>query len=296
MEPWPALDQYARKIFLPDSHLEIFFFEAGDPKKPEILMIHGLGDEADTWRHIILPLSQDFHVVALDLPGFGRSDKPDVDYTPKFHMDSIMKLVDDLKLKNAILVGHSLGAILSQALTLKHPDQFSCLILVDGGLLQAVPMGNWQLRLMQIPMLGEWTYTRLRKHPAAAYDSLRNVYQNLENLPMEDRDFLYTRVNKRVWSDGQRRAYFSTLRHFIHWSKAIQSDLPESLSRLNTPTLVIRGENDDDLFPEKIAKSITEVQPNAKSKTIGNVKHMPHQENPEAFLSIVFDWLLKIKL
>jgi pimeloyl-ACP methyl ester carboxylesterase len=51
-----------------------------------ILMLHGLGDEADTWRHIFHPFSNYFHTLALDLPGFGRSDKPDVVYSPQFLM------------------------------------------------------------------------------------------------------------------------------------------------------------------------------------------------------------------
>ncbi|MCS6863432.1 MAG: alpha/beta fold hydrolase, partial [Abditibacteriales bacterium] len=75
MEPWPALAPYVRKVQL-RSGLTLFAFEAGAPDAPPLLLIHGLGDEADTWRHVFLPLAERYHVIAPDLPGFGRSDKP----------------------------------------------------------------------------------------------------------------------------------------------------------------------------------------------------------------------------
>jgi len=271
-------------------NLDLFILEAGKNERASLVMIHGLGDEADTWRHVFLPLAEDYHVIALDLPGFGRSDKPKMKYTPKFLMGSIMQLIAQLQLKNITLIGSSLGGILSHALAIKTTDLFSGLILVGGGLLQLGPMGDWSLHLMQIPILGEWLYTRLRKDPSAAFASLRNVYHDLNHLPREDRDFLYLRVNQRVWSDEQRRAYFSTLRHLNPWIKMCQSGLPGQLSQLNTPTFLIRGEFDR-LFSEENAKGISNVQPNASMNTIENSGHLPHQEAPTKFLKVVRQWL-----
>lgn len=290
MKPWPGLEDFGRTINLSEKNLNVFCFDSGDTKKPGLVMLHGLGDEADTWRHVFLPLSESFRVIAIDLPGFGRSDRPDIAYTPRLFMDTISKALEVIDVRHAVLMGNSLGGILSHALAIKYPDMIKSLILVDGALLQLSAVRDTALSLMRLPVLGEWFYTRLRKNPDSAYDSLRSVYHDLDSLPQSDQDFLYYRVNQRVWSNGQRRAYFSTLRNLTPWVRDSQVDLPVRLAALQTPTLVIRGESDH-LFPEENGKGVSEVQPNASIFTIEDAKHLPHQEQPERFLSIVGPWL-----
>jgi pimeloyl-ACP methyl ester carboxylesterase len=290
MQPWPTLAKFSKKIQLQNEGLSLNYYEASEKSQPHLLMVHGLGDEADTWRHVFHPLKIDFHTLALDLPGFGRSDKPDVVYSPQFLMDSIIGLMDGLNIHSTIIMGNSLGGILAHGLALAQPERISGLILVGGALLQTRQMQDLSIRLMKMPIIGEWLYTRLRKNPDAAYDSLNNVYHHLEKLPKADRDFLYTRVNHRVWSDGQRRAYFSTLRNLIPWMKSIQEDLPEQLRQLEIPTLILRGEYDG-LFPETDANQLLKIQPNARKVVIRDAGHLPHQEAPEAFLNIVNKWL-----
>jgi pimeloyl-ACP methyl ester carboxylesterase len=288
MQPWPSLAEYGRQINLFD--LNLFYFEAGERNRSTLLMIHGLGDEADTWRHVFLPLAENYHTLALDLPGFGRSGKPEVDYTPQFMMETIIEFLDQLEITGSILMGSSLGGILAHGLALNNPTRVNGLILVGGALLQSKPMGDMSMWLMRLPLLGEWLYTRLRKDPDAAFNSLSNVYHALEGLPESDRKFLYTRVNQRVWSDGQRRGYFSTLRNLTPWVKQIQADLSERLMGLEMPTLILRGEFDG-LFSETNAKGIAATQPYAEKATIEEAGHLPHQENPRDFLNAVKPWL-----
>ena len=292
MDAWPDLQPFGKKVPLQNLGLDLFCFEAGDTKHPSLLLIHGLGDEADTWRHVFLSLSKQFHGIAMDLPGFGRSDKPARKYTPAFMQAVILELMDALKIPQATLIGSSLGAILSHHLALTHPEAVSKLILVDGGLLQTTKMSDRSLTLMAIPVLGEWFYTHLRKNPQAAFESLKPVYRDLDTLPKADRDFLFTRVNRRVWSNGQRRAYFSTLRNLMPWVVKTQNGLKERLSNLKTPTLIIRGE-EDGLFSEETAHAILQSQPNATLATLPGTGHLPQQEDPQTFLNIVLDWLSK---
>lgn len=290
MEPWDQLEPFTKSIKIFDRNQKIFYFEAGKENHSVILMVHGLGDEADTWRHVILPLAEHYRVIALDLPGFGRSGKPRKKYTPEFLMGAIMTVMDKLAVKNTIYMGSSLGGILSQKLALDFPKRITGLILVGGSLLQIEPMQDWSLRLMQVPLLGKWLYTRLRKDPDAAFDSLRNVYADLDSMPEADREFLFTRVNKRVWDDGQRHAYLSVLRNLSGWVRDQQKGLVDRLARLTTPTLIIRGEHDP-LYPKENAINIVEIQPEASMVTIDAVGHLPHQEDPETFLAVVNRWL-----
>ena len=290
MQPWPALAKFGRLTQLPNRDLTLFYFDSNKKSHPHLFLVHGLGDEADTWRHVFHPFTNDFHTLALDLPGFGRSDKPDVVYSPQFLMDSVIGLMDALNIYNTIIVGSSLGGILAHGLAVAHPERVSGLILVGGALLQAEQIQDRSIQLMQLPVIGEWLYTRLRKNPDAAFDSLNKVYHHLEKLPIADRDFLYTRVNQRVWSDGQRRAYFSTLRNLIPWIKSIQEILPAQLRQLEIPTLILRGEYDG-LIAETNADHLLKVQPNSRKSVVKDAGHLPHQEAPETFLKITQAWL-----
>jgi pimeloyl-ACP methyl ester carboxylesterase len=290
MPTWPALAGYGKLLKLEKPELSLYYFEAGQHNDQILLMIHGLGDEADTWRHVFLPLSGRFHTIALDLPGFGRSDKPDVDYTPDFLIKSIIGLMNQLNITSTILIGSSLGGILAHQLALTYPERIKGLVLVGGSLLQPGPMQDWSLRLMRMPIIGEWLYTRLRKDPDAAYATLKSVYHRLETLPEADRSFLFTRVNHRVWDDGQRRAYLSTLRKLAPWINHIQAELPEQLKNLQIPTLVVRGEFDV-LFPQSNATAVTDFQSNATKATILKSGHLPQQEDPQSFLQVIKPWL-----
>lgn len=292
MEPWPALKQFGKNITLSSLNVDLFYYEAGRENQNTILMIHGLGDEADTWRHIFLPLAETFHVVALDLPGFGRSQKINRDYSVEFFEKTLLGLIEYLKIENPILLGSSLGGILAHHLALSHPTGFCGLILVGGALNQAGMEMNLSMRLMQIPLLGEWLYTRLRKDPQGAFDSLQSVYHDVNNLPEQDRDFLFTRVNQRVWDDGQKYAYFSTLRNLLHWIKGQQPNLFYKLMKIDVPTFVVRGEYDQ-LFSSQNGLAVMRYQPNAQMRQIPGSGHLPHQENPSKFLQEVINWLIQ---
>jgi pimeloyl-ACP methyl ester carboxylesterase len=292
MEPWPTIQHLSKKIQLNNSNLDLFYYEDGQSHLENLILIHGLGDEADTWRHVILPLAQNFHVYAFDLPGFGRSDKPDRVYSPSFFLDVLNDFISSAGIENTVLMGNSLGAILAQGYALDHPDSVSGLILVDGALFEPNSKLPLSMKLMQMPLLGEWLYTRLRKDPDAAYASLRSFYHNLDGLSQEDRDFLYKRVNQRVWSDGQRRAYFSTLRNLTKWVRSSQEGLAAKLDERKIPTLVIRGEFDP-LFTEANADALVKVQDNAIKITMPDAGHLPHQETPDAFLKAISLWIEK---
>jgi len=123
-----------------------------------MLLIHGLGDEADTWRHLITPLSADRRVVALDLPGFGRCDKPERPYTIPFFQNIVIELLDTLAIQRAVLIGHSLGAVLAHSVALNYPERVERLILIDGSLVARAQKIDLATMFFLLPGLGEWLY------------------------------------------------------------------------------------------------------------------------------------------
>ena len=98
------------------------------------MLLHGLGDEADTWRHVFPLLSAGCRAIAPDLPGFGRSGKPACKSTIPFFADTMLELLDLLSIRRAILVGHSMGAVIAHTIALEHPERVERLVLISGSL------------------------------------------------------------------------------------------------------------------------------------------------------------------
>ncbi len=128
-------------------------------------------------------------------------------------------------------------------------------------------------------------YTRLRKDPQAAYATLNAYYTAMDRLPQAERDFLFQRVNQRVWSDGQRRAYFSTLRNMAASISRLQKDLPARLAQLHTPSLILWGAQDQINPPESRRRSGSSSSRIPGWRSSRSAGHMPHQERAEQVLS-----------
>jgi pimeloyl-ACP methyl ester carboxylesterase len=294
MEPWPGLEKYQHNLVLPRSGIDLFFYQAGEDNPKSIVLLHGLGDEADTWRRLIEPLSQNCRVIAPDLPGFGRSAWLQADQsvqTRQFYQMSsfsaaLLEMLEELSIPQAVWVGHSFGAMLAHAIALEHPEKVAGLVLVDGGLMTSTPRLELGILLYMLPGLGEWLYNRLRKDPQAAFESLLPYYANLEAFSQEERDFLFRRVNQRVLSDAHRHAFLSTLRSLAIYGMKEQRKLPERLARQRVPTLVIWGEKDQ-VTPVESAAALAKSIPAARLVTIPAAGHDVQQERPQELLQAI---------
>ena len=97
-----------------------------------ILCVHGLTANCRCWDGIASALTPQHRVLAIDLRGRGLSGKPSSGYSITHHCQDIRCLLEDLGLKRVVLMGHSLGAVVSLAYSAQHPEQVERLILVDG--------------------------------------------------------------------------------------------------------------------------------------------------------------------
>jgi pimeloyl-ACP methyl ester carboxylesterase len=285
MQPWAGLEDQVKLVYLAGQELSVFTYQLGATNGPAYLLIHGLGDEADTWRHVLRPLAERRRVIALDLPGFGRSDKPDTAYSVAFYKQVVDELRQVEGLEQVTLVGSSMGAAISQAIAVDNPDWLDGLVLVDGGLMAKGAPLNLNLLLFLLPGIGERLYTRLRNNPQAAYETLRPYYANLDGLPPAERDFLFAHVNHRVWSDDQRRAYFSALRSLAAYTSGLRG-VEAQLAQIAAPTTIIWGEQDH-IMPVKVGQALAAAQPKARWIVMPGAGHLPHQEKPSAWLEHV---------
>ena len=286
MQPYPGLERWSRQVKLQPSGINLHLYDTAAETLPPILFLHGLGDEADTWRGVIPLLSAGYRCLAPDLPGFGRSDKPDRKYTIPFFVGTLLELLDSCSVSRAVIVGHSTGAIIAHEIALTHPERVDRLVLIGGSLVSKTTPINLGLLLFMIPGLGEWMYSRLRKNPQAAYQTLALYYDHLEELPQADRDFLFQRVNERVWSDGQRKGFLSTLRNLAAWLPAQQKDLPKRLEGWKIPTDVIWGEMDR-VNPVENARALVELIPSAHLVIVPQAGHNVQQEKGQVVAEVI---------
>ncbi|MCY7272944.1 MAG: alpha/beta fold hydrolase, partial [Phormidesmis sp. CAN_BIN44] len=110
----------------------IYYVKAGQhPQRPPLLLIHGFGASTDHWRKNIIGLSQEFEVWAIDLLGFGRSGKPNWDYSGDLWRDQIDEFITEVIGRPAVLAGNSLGGYAALCVASQRPDSAAGLILIN---------------------------------------------------------------------------------------------------------------------------------------------------------------------
>ncbi len=280
----PTLEPHSREL---DG---VFYFDS-EPvsQKPNIVLVHGNGDEADTWRHLFLPLTKSFRILALDLPGFGRSLPFENGDLNSLNI-SLSRFLEALGLSRAHLVGSSLGAVICAMFASQQPNRVSSLTLVGGvspgfGDLEVSP----GIQSLLEPGIGEDYYNGLRTlGEDAAFATLEPYYTNLQAMPASDLEFLRERVWARVWSDTQRDAFLAALRSLF-------TIKPSSTSGLeNLPLQLIWGEHDN-IVPLQAALKMQKALPQAKLEVIRGAGHLPHQEKPQAFLNVLESFLSNLE-
>lgn len=238
-----------------------------------ILFIHGLGSSADGWMDIPDALSRYFHTVAVDIIGFGGSDKPiSIDYTVKklqhFIVDFTTNIgIDDGKTS---LVGHSLGGYIAAEVAIENTkrDLIERLVLIDSsGMLEKAT-----------PLLEQYLDSAIN----TSYDKVKSVFEQLVAQSWRVIPALIDSFMKRMDLPGARHAFESA----FYNSTTTQIGL-ERLKLIEAiPTLIIWGKKDN-LIPTEHSKLFKEVLKNADLEIIEDAGHAPFSEKPAIVCEIL---------
>jgi 2-hydroxy-6-oxonona-2,4-dienedioate hydrolase len=251
-----ALKQYFLKV----NGLNIRYLEAGNDMlkngkggkavRHHVLFIHGLGSSADRWLDIPDALSMaGLHTIAIDLPGFGLSEKPvDMDYT----IGQFVKLVADFipqpgmakdkesSTNKTSVVGHSLGGYVAAQLAVEHPEVVDGLVLIDtSGMLEG-----------PTPLLQQYHDAAMRP----TRDSVKAVFQQLVADPLRIADALVDGFIYRINQPGAKRAFKSAFDNSVY--NQIGVGRLKQIGGSKIPTLIIWGRHDN-LIPQSIPKYST---------------------------------------
>jgi len=310
-KPWPSLEAYA-KLFPSKRFPGLFYFDytpslqggfvdppgASRSGKPALILIHGLGDEADSWRHIIPILgAAGYRVLAPDLPGFGRSPVPRCLNLSR-HRDAVLELSDAAvhsgnSEQGIVLIGSSMGAAIVEAAVLKsRANSIKGLVLVDGCIPLATPI-SLQLFLAGLPFIGKKWYRSFRSNPERAWQSLFSYYADINSLPEEDKKFLRARVMDRVQSSSQERGYFASLRSMVFQN--LRSSYYRRIGAWPGKIGLIWG-GKDQIMPLSNAEAFIKLR--GKNTTelavMFDAGHLPHQERPAETAEAILAFLRKL--
>lgn len=126
--------------------IRLWCLEAGPPDGPLVLLMHGFPEIAYSWRYQLGPLgAAGFHVVAPDMPGYGRSDKPDVTYDCEWINATLIGLVDALGHDRVVIAGHDWGGLLVWIMARQYPARIAGVIGLNTPDLPRPPMPPLQL-------------------------------------------------------------------------------------------------------------------------------------------------------
>lgn len=256
--------------------LEISYVKEGNGKNT-LLFVHGLSSNSDAWSKNIEALSKNFTCIALDLPGYGKSSKPQADYTPSFFAEVLQKFTVKLELKNITLVGHSMGGQASIKFATTYPNTIDQLILIaPAGLEQFTEAnGAFMKAYFTSEMVKNTTDIQIEKNYALNFHSIPEAVSKMIN----DR--------KRIREASDFEAHCDAIVSSI--SGMLDEPVFKELQMISVPTLVVFGDKDalipnlyfnPNLTIEAIGKIALEEIKNVKIEVIKDAGHFVQYEKP----------------
>lgn len=266
-------------LFIDIDGFDLRYIEEGDPNKPVILLIHGFAGSVYTWRKVIPLLSQQYRVIALDLPGFGLSDKPlDYDYRYNSQGDIIKQFILKKNLEDVILAGHSMGGNIVLH-TAKDNHLISSLILLEPGIIDD---GNPSfVKYLFFPLTR--ISAKLFRDESFRMVSFENSYYKPESITDEDVE-AYMVASKT-------RNFVKSLEVML---KKYQEPQEINIAPdIYQPTLILWGIHDQNNNWEN-GEIISQTIPNATLEIIEESGHYIHEEQPDSTVRQILRFLNRL--
>ncbi len=262
--------------------LAMHYIEKGKGDQ-HILLLHGFRAHTYTWRHLIDPLAQEgYHVWAVDLIGYGFSDKPDqVPYHVDFFVQQIKAFMDAKEIARAHLVGNSMGGGLALNFACTHPDRTHSLSLLNAlgyplNLPLYLSIGRYFGKLWA-PFLG----------PTVIRNGLKQIVFN-QNCITEEQVEAYSLPYR---FPGGAMASLLTLQQFDNQQLI---EMGQRYTTLQHPLLVIWGDHDR-LIPVSHYEKFLKDFPQAHKLLISKCGHIPQEEEPEQVIAAILEFLQHVE-
>jgi len=264
--------------------IDVAFTEAGDPDDPDLVLLHGINAAGSSgeFREVFDALADDYHVVAPDLPGFGRSDRPPLNYSATLYTE----FVDDFlaEYDSPAVVASSLTAAYTLAglteATGEH-EISDLLLICPTAVAGPEPPKQWLRELIRAPVVGEALFNVIASKPSIRYFNADHGYYDPSKVTEQWQDYEWQTAH-------QPNARFAPA-SFISGYLNSDVDLAAAIRSLDIPTTIVWG-RDADITPLAKGRELAD-EADATLVVFDQTFLLPHVEFPEEFLEVVDDWV-----
>ena len=228
---------------------------------PPVVLLHGYPDNLQIWSELAIRLADQFEVIAFDWPGMGYSEAWPGGTTP-FHMaERLHKILDELAIERASLVGMDMGGQPALVFAASHPERIHRLVVMNSLVLWDEKT-SWEIQVLR--KYG-WNRFILRKFPRLVFSRAERTFLPLgRKLPSELRADLW-----KSFSQSDVRFFIARL---CAGYQGTLMQLPEAYKKITCPTLALWGEQDQH-FPPNHARRLCATVPGSILKIIPEAKH-----------------------
>jgi pimeloyl-ACP methyl ester carboxylesterase len=262
----------SKKIDL--SGLNVHYVEAG--KGPPLLFLHGLGGSWKDWSATLPAFAASYQVMAVDFPGFGDSDQPEVKYSIEWLTEVVEKFIQERRLDGVNLVGHSMGGLVALNLAARPNSRVKRLIIID-----AVGIGDkseFISYVMTKKIMGP--ETRWESFEGFLKDEFRGMADSFikDQKPKTARDFFESVPKNPI--TGSR--FLPMTPHVQMAASIIDFDIRPQLASVRQPTLILWGTKDP-VAPPQDASFLNKEIRQSKLVLFPDSGHSPMIEHPSLF-------------
>jgi len=256
------------------------YIQSGDPSKPLVLALHGVGGHAEAYSRNFGPHGEHFWFVAIDMLGHGWTDKPPIDYQVKDYADHVLAVLKALGREKAMFTGESLGGWVSSYLAVHHPEVVEKLVLNTSAGWTAHPEVMDRLKRLSIEAATDPSWLRIRA---------RLEFLMCDKTMVSD-DLIETR--RRIYAQP---GFVETMKR-INCLQDMDMRRPNMITQaqynsITAPTLVVWTSHDPTATPAE-GKEIAEMIPGARYVVMNECGHWPQFEDADEFNRLHIDFLL----
>jgi len=265
--------------FLDASGSRTRYIQSGDPSKPLVLALHGVGGHAEAYSRNFGPHGEHFWFVAIDMLGHGWTAKPPIDYQVKDYADHVLAVLKTLGRASAMITGESLGGWVATYLAVHHPEAVEKLVLNTAGGWTAHPEVMARLRKLSNEAASDPSWERIRTRLEFLMCDKSMVSDDL----IETRRAIYAQPG------------FSETMQRIMCLQDMDIRRPNMITEaqyrsIRAPALIVWTSHDPTATPEE-GKQIAEMIPGAKYIVMNECGHWPQFEDADTFNRLHIDFL-----
>jgi pimeloyl-ACP methyl ester carboxylesterase len=269
---------------------------------PVMLLVHGLGGAHLNWMAIAPQMAAHHRVYALDLPGFGRSPLAGRRSTIAANVDLLTRAITRLSRGPVVLMGNSMGGLLSIGAAALHPSLIDALVLVDPAV--PAPGSGLRPRLDQVSrtfiataFMPRWGAKRLSRAVAVlgpeslVRETMRLVSGDPTRIEPTVIDAHIALEAERLAESSWHESFYAATRSLVA-ALALKRKVLRWVQEVVAPTLLLQGDRDR-LVPVASARNIASLRPDWEYHEFAGAGHVPMLEVPGEFVAVVNDWLTR---